>query len=185
MSDRKLRDSENKSQRIRHSIRRADILLIIGCLLTALFLGIFFTIGRRTGNMVSISYDGMELCKIDLDERNGINPAGQTQYYLILYTENEAHVTYHTDRPELPDDRSYNLISIMNGTAVMEAADCRDQICVHHRPIMSERESIICLPHKLVVEMLGGGNETQTEPGQNKDRKSDKNIAEPLDGVVR
>ncbi|MBD5475882.1 MAG: NusG domain II-containing protein [Lachnospiraceae bacterium] len=185
MSDRKLRDSENKPQRIWHSMRKADILLIIGCLLAALFLGIFFTVSRRTGNMVSISYDGMELCTIDLDERNGIDTVGQTQYYLILFTEKEAHITHHTDRPELPDDRSYNLITVVNGTVVMEAADCRDQICVHHRPIMSEQESIICLPHKLVAEILGGGKDTQTDPNQNKAGNSDKNIEEPLDGVVR
>lgn len=163
----------------------ADILLIIGCLLTALFLGIFFTVSRRTGNMVSISYDGIQLYRMNLDERNGIDTAGQTQYYLILFTEKEPHVTHYTDRPELPDGRSYNLITVVNGTVVMDAADCRDQICVHHRPIMSERESIICLPHKLVVEMLGGGEKTLTKPNQNKDGNSDKNIDEPLDGVVR
>lgn len=185
MSDRKLRDPENKSRKILHSMCRADILLIIGCLLTALFLGIFFTVSRRTGNMVSISYDGIELYRMNLDERNGIDTGSQTQYYLILFTEKEAHVSHYTDRPELLDDQSYNLITVTNGMVVMEAADCRDQICVHHRPIMSERESIICLPHKLVVEMLGGGEKTLTEPNQNKDGNSDKNIDEPLDGVVR
>jgi hypothetical protein len=37
----------------------------------------------------------------------------------------------------------------------MEAADCRDQICVHHIPISGSGESIICLPHKLVVTVTG------------------------------
>ena len=50
---------------------------------------------------------------------------------------------------------------------------------------MSERESIICLPHKLVVEILVSGKDTQTDSNQNKDGNSDKNIDEPLDGVVR
>ncbi|MCI1930186.1 MAG: NusG domain II-containing protein [Clostridia bacterium] len=49
-----------------------------------------------------------------------------------------------------------NTIKIENGEVSMESADCPDQICVNHKPISKENESIICLPHKFVVEIEGG-----------------------------
>lgn len=49
-----------------------------------------------------------------------------------------------------------NTIKIKNGEASMESADCPDKICVNHKPISKENESIICLPHKFVMEIEGG-----------------------------
>ena len=45
---------------------------------------------------------------------------------------------------------------IADGTADVTQADCPDKICVDHAPISRDRETIICLPHKLVVEVKGG-----------------------------
>ncbi|CCZ53222.1 putative uncharacterized protein [Clostridium sp. CAG:75] len=33
----------------------------------------------------------------------------------------------------------------------MKKADCPDKICVHHKGIRSNGETIICLPHKVIV----------------------------------
>ena len=38
----------------------------------------------------------------------------------------------------------------------MEDADCPDQICVNHRAISRDGESIICLPNQTVVTIRGG-----------------------------
>ena len=38
----------------------------------------------------------------------------------------------------------------------MEWADCPDQICVNHRPVSRNGESIICLPNEVVVSVKGG-----------------------------
>ena len=38
----------------------------------------------------------------------------------------------------------------------MESADCPDQICVRQKAISKEGESIICLPNKVVVSIVGG-----------------------------
>jgi len=38
----------------------------------------------------------------------------------------------------------------------MLEADCRDGICVDHTPISLNGETIICLPHRLVIEIDGG-----------------------------
>ena len=56
----------------------------------------------------------------------------------------------------LADDRTVsvgdtNRLIIKNGTVKMEWADCPDQICVNHREISRDGESIICLPNKVVV----------------------------------
>lgn len=45
----------------------------------------------------------------------------------------------------------FHVISVSDKNVTMIEADCRDQICVNHKPINRKGESIICLPHKLVV----------------------------------
>lgn len=51
-----------------------------------------------------------------------------------------------------------NLLKIKNGEASMSWADCSDQLCVHQKPVSLNRESIICLPNKVVVEVESSGN---------------------------
>lgn len=48
-----------------------------------------------------------------------------------------------------------NRIVIKNGSAYMEAADCPDKYCITYQPISKTNESIICLPHRLVVQVEG------------------------------
>ena len=54
------------------------------------------------------------------------------------------------------DDEGFNSFKIENGKVDMLEADCRDGICVDHTPISLNGETIICLPHKLVIEIEGG-----------------------------
>lgn len=46
-----------------------------------------------------------------------------------------------------------NIFQIENGIVSVVEADCRDQICVKHAGISRNGESIVCLPHKLVIEI--------------------------------
>ncbi|MDO5145958.1 MAG: NusG domain II-containing protein [Eubacteriales bacterium] len=48
-----------------------------------------------------------------------------------------------------------NILSIAGGCASMTGADCPDKICVSHREVRSVGETIVCLPHKVVVEIVG------------------------------
>lgn len=48
-----------------------------------------------------------------------------------------------------------NLLVIRGGEAFVESADCPDGLCVHQGKISSTGESIICLPHRVVVEIIG------------------------------
>lgn len=49
-----------------------------------------------------------------------------------------------------------NTIVISGGKVQVIEADCPDQICVEHAPISTTDETIVCLPHKLVVEIIDG-----------------------------
>ena len=40
-----------------------------------------------------------------------------------------------------------------DGSVTVQDADCPDKICEKHRAINRTGETIICLPHKLVVEI--------------------------------
>ena len=46
-----------------------------------------------------------------------------------------------------------NVIKIENGKALMQSADCKNQICVNHKEISKKGESIICLPNSVIVEI--------------------------------
>ena len=49
-----------------------------------------------------------------------------------------------------------NLLVIKDGKATISTATCPDGICAAHKPISRAGESIICLPHKVVVTVIGG-----------------------------
>ena len=59
------------------------------------------------------------------------------------------------------DNDQHNLLVIEQGKARMESASCPDGICVAHRPISRQGESIACKPHQVVVEV----KTTQTDDG--------------------
>lgn len=47
----------------------------------------------------------------------------------------------------------YNLLMIRDGSAEISDANCPDKICVRSRAIERDGESIICLPHRLVLSV--------------------------------
>ncbi len=49
------------------------------------------------------------------------------------------------------DGEELNLLVIRDGKAFMESATCPDGICADHKPIRREGESIVCLPHRVVI----------------------------------
>ena len=50
--------------------------------------------------------------------------------------------------------KELNLLVIKDGKAHVETATCPDGICAAHRPIFRQGESIICLPHKVVITVI-------------------------------
>ena len=51
-----------------------------------------------------------------------------------------------------------NTIRIENGTVRMAEADCPNQSCLQQEPLSHPGPQIICLPHKLWVEVVSAGD---------------------------
>ncbi len=68
------------------------------------------------------------------------------------------------NRLPLSDDTTYtaetqtgtNVVIIENGEAYIRDADCPDKLCVHMGHISKKGDNIVCVPHKLVIEISGG-----------------------------
>ena len=59
-----------------------------------------------------------------------------------------------TDRVITVDTGSgINEITINNGEAYVSYADCPQGICAHHKPVSRSGESIICVPHEVVISI--------------------------------
>lgn len=69
---------------------------------------------------------------------------GKVQKQFDLYS--QQHYTIQTPQ-------GYNILQIQNHTATITEADCPDQICVKQKSISHTGEMIVCLPHKVVVEI--------------------------------
>ena len=117
--------------------KRADAVLAVTLLVAAaalFFAGRMF-VGQEAGSALRVrAYrDG----KLVLD-------AGLTE---------ERQVPVHTE------DGGENIISISNGVARVESANCPGQDCVNMGRISQPGQEIICLPHKLVIRIEGGEEE--------------------------
>ena len=57
-------------------------------------------------------------------------------------------------RIEIPGKVGKCILVISDGKADMESADCPNQICVHHGAISHTGETIVCLPNRVVIEVI-------------------------------
>lgn len=107
-------------------ISHADILLIVGILILAVA-GLFAWKKLETpGAYVDIMIDGNSVKTLRLDQ----------------------DASY-----EVKQQAGVNTVVVQDGSVTVQDADCPDKICVKHRAINRTGETIICLPHKLVVEI--------------------------------
>ncbi|MCI5648276.1 MAG: NusG domain II-containing protein [Fusicatenibacter sp.] len=104
--------------------KRNDILLIFAVLITAGILMLVGNIQKKPGNQVQIKVDG---------EVFGVYSLSVNQEIKI---------------------GNGNVCRISDGQVSMERADCPDQICVKTGAISHTGESIVCLPHRVVIEVI-------------------------------
>lgn len=109
---------------------RNDLLLGAGILLIAGVAAIVYTI------MVP-SKSGKVVVKVD-GEVVGTYPLSEDRE-TVIQTENGT-----------------NHLVIKDGTAYLKEADCPDQLCVKQGKISKTGKLIICLPHKLIIEIVSG-----------------------------
>ena len=74
------------------------------------------------------------------------------------------------ERVELTDttDRTidldgHNVIVLSGKTAVMQSADCPDQVCVRTGPTDQTASPIACLPNRLVIQVIDNGTSSQLD----------------------
>ena len=106
---------------------RNDGIFIAVLLLTLFLAGAAFFFLREEGDIVTVSVDG---------KHYGTYP---------LHTDLTLSIRTGEDGEE------ENLLVIRDGTARVESATCPDGICAAHKPISREGESIVCLPHRVVI----------------------------------
>ncbi len=60
-----------------------------------------------------------------------------------------------SDDQTIPVQTEYgeNIVRIENGKVFVESADCPKQICVHTAPIRDIGQTIVCLPHRVVISV--------------------------------
>lgn len=68
------------------------------------------------------------------------------------------------ERFTVTTDRGENVVLIEPGRICVESADCPDQVCVHAGWLSDSAAPIVCLPHRLVIE-LGGETQLDAEVG--------------------
>lgn len=76
--------------------------------------------------------------------------------YVQVYKEDMLIKTYslHEDGAyHIQIENGFNEIIINKGIVYMQEADCPDKLCVKQGKILKSGESIICLPHKVVVKI--------------------------------
>ena len=110
-------------------MKKADFILIGAVVFIALLIGGILYFTGNNGAYAQVEVDGRIVETLPLDK--------DTEYEII-------------------SDGGTNTLVIEDGYATMTEADCPDLICVRHPKISKTGESIICLPHKVVVMVVNG-----------------------------
>lgn len=110
--------------------KRGDLFIIIGLLALGLIAAILIPLLLPSGGAAEVEIDG---------ECRGVYSLSEDRTVRI------------------ESDEGYNTLVIKNGQAYIEDADCRCGVCAAHAPIDKDGETIICLPHKLVVRVVKEG----------------------------
>ena len=117
---------------------RNDIFLIVALLLAVTIGGIYLFVFRGQGDVVKVTVNG--------------------ELYGIYSLSQDIIEDIHTGE----NDKELNRLVIRDGKAFVENATCPDGICVSHRAIFRDGESIVCLPHSVVITVTA--TETDNAP---------------------
>lgn len=78
--------------------------------------------------------------------------------YAVVYVDGVEYGRYSLDIEQevdiLSENDGYNNLVISNHMADVTSASCPDELCVHQASVDENGESIICLPNKVVVEIV-------------------------------
>ena len=71
--------------------------------------------------------------------------------YEIQFNEVPGPQTYHVNG----EDGAYNTVLVQQGHVRMMEASCPDQVCVNQGWISDSTLPIVCLPNKVIIEIVG------------------------------
>ncbi len=108
---------------------RNDIILVAVILVIAAAGLLFVNSTRQQGQYAVVKIDGEEFCSFSLEE----------SIEKELVTGDEKQFT--------------NTLVIEEGQARISQANCPDKLCCQYRPVSRSGETIVCLPHRLVIEI--------------------------------
>ncbi len=117
-----------------NTIKHDLILLAVFILIAAILFLMLNRTDKTEGNYVYITLDNIEYATIPLDKDTVLS---------------------------IDSDKGKNIVVVSDKEVYVESADCPDQICVDHANIMYEGETIVCLPHRLIITIISKeGSET-------------------------
>lgn len=107
-------------------MKKREWLFVGGILLTAVVLWVALRPGE-TGTWAIVTVDGQEVARYPLNE----------------------------DRTVTIGEEAYNTLQIADGAVAVTHANCGDHTCIRTGAIQREGETIVCLPHRLVISIVG------------------------------
>lgn len=110
-----------------------DIILLGIILIVALITIIIVNITKKEGTFVVVLYDQNEVAKYSIND------------------DIEIKLTY--------EENKYNTLVIKDKKVYILDASCKDHICVRHNKISMIGETIVCLPNKTVIKIIGDGEQ--------------------------
>lgn len=119
---------------------RTWVYIILTILVLAVAASVFLWTRPAKGRVAKIYVDGELVREVDLDRIT-----------------RQERFTVSTDRGE-------NVILAEPGRICVESADCPDKVCVDSGWLSDSAAPIVCLPHRVVIE-LEGGTEIDAEVG--------------------
>ena len=117
---------------------RNDLIFIAVLLAVVVIAGLAFFLLREEGDTVIVTVDGKPYGTYPLSENRTV------------------------DIRTGDGGGQLNRLVIRDGKAFVETATCPDGICAAHKPVSRDGESIVCLPHKVVITVRG--TEQGSEP---------------------
>ena len=86
-------------------------------------------------------------------------PPGGAGQKAVVTVDGRLYGTYSLSQNqtiEIKQNNHINKITIKDGAVQMSYSDCHNQVCVNDGKVSQTNESIVCLPNKVMVEIVGG-----------------------------
>ncbi|MBR4168762.1 MAG: NusG domain II-containing protein [Lachnospiraceae bacterium] len=108
-------------------MKKLDVIILLAAVTVFGFLAMLSYTGKESGGIAVVSVNGEEYGAFPLSEDKTLTIRGY--------------------------DGGFNTLVIKDHKASISEADCPDALCVHQKAISADHETIVCLPHRVVIEI--------------------------------